>query len=100
MSQTLCTFFYSEEKNSLQIVVTLTYFYQLASIVEAELPQLKSFRSFKADYEVPSLQMILVKMIHIFAKEISRNFLCSIHKASGVCHRTGGYSSLNKKEKR
>lgn len=52
------------------------------------------------DYEVPSLQKILIKMIRIFAKEISRNFLRPIHKASGVCHRTGGYSSFNKKERR
>lgn len=42
--------------------------------------------------------MILVKMIPVFAKEISRGFLCPIHKASGVCHRTGGYSSFNKRK--
>lgn len=83
-----------------KFVVTLNSFYRLASTVEAELRQLKSFRSFMPDYEVPSLQMILIKMIRIFAKEISRNFLRPIHKASGVCHRTGGYSSFNKKERR
>lgn len=44
-------------KNLYSIVVTLTSFYQLASTVEAELCQLKSFRSFMPDHEVPSIQI-------------------------------------------
>lgn len=85
------------KKNSLQFGVTLTSFYQLASPAEAGLRQLKSSRSFKPDYEVPPLQMILIKAIHIFAERISRDFLCPIHKASGVWHRTGGCSSFNRR---
>ena len=81
------------------MAVTLTSFYQFASTVEAELRQLKSFRSFMPDYEVPSLQVILIKMIYIFIKEISR-IRCPIHKASGICQRTRGCFSFNKKEKR
>lgn len=49
-------------------------------------------------HEVPSLQVILIKMIHIFAQEISRDSLGPIHKASGVCHRTGGCSSHNQRK--
>lgn len=45
------------EKILYSIVVTLTSFYQLALIVEAELCQLKSFRSFMPDHEVPPIQI-------------------------------------------